>query len=164
MNRFEPLGLARRLLHSLAFRARAFLPVQQVMAFSPAITDGNGDITDIHVINLDRQPERLSAVRRELNRLVDATGEPLSQRLLRHPACDARAAYGGTLERPDVDPYYTLADQLFVEPQPHALPASFDLSRPIRMSDAEIAVAQSHIDVWKAWRPKDCILAERLLS
>jgi GR25 family glycosyltransferase involved in LPS biosynthesis len=55
----------------------------------------------------------------------------------------------GTLESPDINPYYTLADQLFVEPQPHALPADFDLGRPIRMSDEEVAVAQSHIGVWR---------------
>lgn len=149
MNLFEPLGAAQRLLHSLFLRTRTLLPVQQSMAFSPAIADGCGHITDIHVINLDRQPERLLAVYRELDRIVDATGQPLSQRLVRHPACDARAVPVGTLKSPDIAPYYTLADQLFVEPQPHAIPTSFDLSRPIRMSDAEIAVAQSHIDVWR---------------
>ncbi|MHB1699601.1 MAG: family 16 glycosylhydrolase [Acidobacteriaceae bacterium] len=149
MNLFKPLGVAQRLLHSLFLRTRALLPVQRSMAFSPAIADGCGHITDIHVINLDRQPERLSAVYRELDRIVDATGQPLSQRLVRHPARDAQAVPVGTLESSDIAPYYTLADQLFVEPQPHALPTSFDLSRPIRMSDAEIAVAQSHIDVWR---------------
>ncbi len=149
MNLLEPLGVAQRLLHSLFLRTRTFLPVQQSMAFSPAMAAGRDHIADIHVINLDRQPERLSAVHRELDRIVDAVGKPLSQRLIRHPACDARAVPVGVLESPDVDPYYTLADQLFVEPQPHALPANFDLSRPIRMSDAEVAVAQSHIDVWK---------------
>jgi GR25 family glycosyltransferase involved in LPS biosynthesis len=149
MNLFEPLGVAQRLLHTLFLRARALLPVQQSMAFSTEIANGCSHITDIHVINLDRQPERLSAVYRELDRIVDATGQPLSKRLVRHPACDARAVPVGTLESPDITPYYTLADQLFVEPQPQALPTSFDLSRPIRMSDAEIAVAQSHIDVWR---------------
>ncbi|WP_170217151.1 family 16 glycosylhydrolase [Variovorax gossypii] len=109
----------------------------------------SGQIADIYVINLDRQPERLAAVMHELHRIVDAAGQPLSQRLIRHAACDARAAPAGMLKSPDIDPYYTLADQLFVEPQPHMLPASFDLNRPIRMSDAEIAVAQSHIDVWR---------------
>lgn len=149
MNLFEPLGVARRLLHSLFLRARAFLPAQKSIAFGPAFAAGCGQIADIHVINLNRQPERLAAVMRELDRIVDAGGQPLSQRLIRHAACDARAVPAGTLKSPDIDPYYTLADQLFVEPQPLLLPASFDLSRPIRMSDAEIAVAQSHIDVWR---------------
>lgn len=146
MNLLEPLGAAKQQLYSLFLRARAFLPVQQSIAFGPAVAAGRDPITDIHVINLDRQPERLLAVHRELDRIVDACGQPLSRRLIRHSACDARV---GTLESPGIDPYYTLADQLFVEPQPHVLPANFDLSRPIRMSDAEVAVAQSHIDVWK---------------
>jgi len=149
MNLFEPLGKARRLLHSLLLHARVFLPIQQSIAFGPAVGAERDHITDIHVVNLDRQPERLAAVHRELGRVVDATGQPLSLRLIRHPACDARTVPVGTLESPDIDPYYTLADQLFVEPQPHALPSIFDLGRPIRMSDAEIAVAQSHIDVWR---------------
>jgi GR25 family glycosyltransferase involved in LPS biosynthesis len=149
MNLFEPLGVVQRLLHTLFLRTRAFLPVQQSMTFTPTIPAGRDHIADIYVINLDRQPERLSAVHRELSRIVDAVGQPLSQRLTRHPACDALAVPVRTLESPDIDPYYTLADQLFVEPQPHALPANFDLSRPIRMSDAEVAVAQSHINVWK---------------
>lgn len=149
MNLFEPLGAVQRLLHSLFLRARAFLPVQQSKAFSPAIAAECDHIADIHVINLDRQPERLSALRRELDRIVDWADQPLSSRLIRHPACDARVFPVGMLESPEIDPYYTLADQLFVEPQPDTLPANFDLGRPIRMSDAEIAVAQSHIDVWK---------------
>jgi GR25 family glycosyltransferase involved in LPS biosynthesis len=148
MNLFEPLGVAQRLLHSLFLRTRGLLPVQQSTAFGPAIA-GRDHIADIHVINLDRQPERLSAVHRELDRIVDAAGHPLSRRIIRHSACDAQAVRVGAMESPDIDPYYTLADQLFVEPQPHALPAQFDLSRPIRMSDAEVAVAQSHIDVWR---------------
>lgn len=149
MNLFEPLGGTQRLLHSLFLRARTLLPAQRSVTFSPALAAGTDHITDIHIINLDRQPERLSAVYRELGRIVDAAGQPLSQRLIRHPACDAKAFPTGTLESPDIDPYYTLADQLFVEPQPRALPANFDLSHPIRMSDAEVAVAQSHIDVWR---------------
>jgi GR25 family glycosyltransferase involved in LPS biosynthesis len=149
MNLFEPLGRARRLLHSLLVHTRALLPTQQSMAFGPRGTVGCGHITDIYVINLDRQSDRLSAVHSELGRIVDAKSNPLSQRLIRQPACDARVVPVGTLETPDVHPYYTLADQLFVDPHPQVIPSIFDLTSPIRMSDAEIAVAQSHIHVWR---------------
>jgi GR25 family glycosyltransferase involved in LPS biosynthesis len=54
-----------------------------------------------------------------------------------------------------VDPYYSLGDQLFVEPQPQAIPEKFDLERPIRMTEPEIAVASSHIGVWKALADSD---------
>jgi GR25 family glycosyltransferase involved in LPS biosynthesis len=49
----------------------------------------------------------------------------------------------------DVDPFFTLADQLFVEPQPRSLPTKYELDAPIRMSRAEVAIAKSHIQVWR---------------
>jgi GR25 family glycosyltransferase involved in LPS biosynthesis len=49
----------------------------------------------------------------------------------------------------EINPTYTLRDQLFVEPQPRVLPDRFELERPIRMSWQEIAVARSHIGVWR---------------
>jgi beta-glucanase (GH16 family)/GR25 family glycosyltransferase involved in LPS biosynthesis len=87
---------------------------------------------------------------RELDCILDASGKPLSERVVRYSACDAQVDPPALLDGADVDPFYTLADQLFVEPQPHAVPDAFDLARPIRMSQAEIAVASSHIGIWKA--------------
>lgn len=148
MNLIEPLSGIRYLLHTLFLRLRVLLPRQKSWSFGP----GNGHpgrISDIYVINLDRQPKRLIAVSRELDRIVDSTGQRLSKRLIRHAACDARALPAATLANVDVEPHYTLADQLSVDPYPQVQPDTFDLTRRIRMSDAEIAVAQSHIDVWK---------------
>ena len=87
---------------------------------------------------------------RELDCILDASGKPLSERVVRYSACDAQVDPPEFLDGADVDPFYTLGDQLFVEPQPHAMPDAFELGRPIRMSQAEIAVACSHIGVWKA--------------
>ena len=149
MNLFEPLRGIRHLFHTMFLRLRVLLPKQKACAFGPAGGGYTGRISDIYVINLDRQPQRLVAVARELARIVDCTGQPLSKRLIRHAACDARALPAATLAGVDVEPYYTLADQLSVDPYPQVLPDTFDLTRPIRMSNAEIAVAQSHIDIWK---------------
>lgn len=149
MNLFEPLKGIHYLLHVLFKRSRLLLPRQKSSAFGPETHDDGGKISDIYVINLDRQPERLAAVTRELDRIVDCIGRPLSKRLIRHSACDARSLPASTIAGVDIDPYYTLADQLFVDPYPQVLPDIFDLTRPIRMSNAEIAVAQSHIDIWK---------------
>ena len=52
-------------------------------------------------------------------------------------------------QREDIDPLYTLRDQLFVEPQPSTLPTQYKLDTSIQMSKAEVAVAQSHINVWR---------------
>lgn len=149
MNLFEPLGGIRHLLHTMFMRLRVLLPKQKACAFGPVGAGYSDRISNIYVINLDRQPQRLVAVTRELDRIVDCTGQPLSKLLIRHAACDAQALPAATLGGVDVDPYYTLADQLFVDPYPQVLPDTFDLTRPIRMSNAEIAVAQSHIDIWK---------------
>jgi GR25 family glycosyltransferase involved in LPS biosynthesis len=102
------------------------------------------------IINLDRQADRWTDMVRELSCVVDATGQPLSERAIRYSACDALNETGDSLVDADVDPFYTLGDQLFVEPQPLAIPDAFDLERPIRMSREEIAVARSHIGIWKA--------------
>lgn len=150
MNLFEPLGGMRYLLHTMFLRLRVLLPKQRACAFGPVGAGSSGRVSDIYVINLDRQPQRLVAVTRELDRIVDCTGQPLSKRLIRHAACDAQAFPAATLGGVDVEPYYTLADQLSVDPYPQVLPDTFDLTRPIRMSNAEIAVAQSHIDIWKS--------------
>jgi GR25 family glycosyltransferase involved in LPS biosynthesis len=87
---------------------------------------------------------------REIDCILDARGKPLSERVARYSACDAQVDPLEFLDSTDVDPFYTLGDQLFVEPQPDAVPDAFDLGRPIRMSQAEIAVARSHIGVWRA--------------
>jgi GR25 family glycosyltransferase involved in LPS biosynthesis len=87
---------------------------------------------------------------RELDCISDAFGKPLSERVVRYSACDAEVDPSEFRDDADVDPFYTLGDQLFVEPQPHAIPDAFDLGRPIRMSWAEIAVACSHIGIWRA--------------
>lgn len=125
------------------------MPQQRCIAFGPTSDAGQSAVNDIYVINLDRQPDRMAAVHRELARILDAAGNPLTRRLIRHRACDAQADDFVVREIPELIFYYTLADQLFVEPQPQTLPAGFDLDRPIRMSDAEVAVARSHVDVWK---------------
>ena len=149
MNRSQPLSSASRIIHSLFSHARSYLPGQQSLTFggdSDALRSGIGPI---FVINLDRQTSRWTDTVRELGRILDAQGMPLSDRVVRHSACDARADPPEFVDGTMVRPFYTLGDQLFVEPQPHAVPDVFDLERPIRMSQAEVAVACSHIGIWK---------------
>lgn len=155
MNLSKPLRAASRLLYSLFLQCRIRLPRQQCLAFISHSDVRQPGIGPIFVINLDRQPDRWTDVRRELDRIVDAAGKPLSERVVRYSACDAQANPDELFGTVDIEPYYTLGDQLFVEPQPHAVPDAFDLERPIRMSDAEVAVARSHIDIWKTIAQSD---------
>ena len=150
MNLWKRPRALSRFLHLLFLRGRTLLPRQQCRSFvSPSGAQRLG-IGPIFVINLDRQPNRWTDVLRELASILDAAGKPLSERVVRYSACDAQAGADELLDGGDVEPFYTLGDQLFVEPQPDALPDAFDLTRPIRMSPAEVAVARSHIGVWKA--------------
>ena len=149
MNQSKPLHGVSRFVHFWFLKCRTHLPRQQCLAFvSPSDAQQSG-IGPILVINLDRQPQRWANALRELSRILDASGKPLSDRALRYTACDGQSDAEQLVHGDDIEPFYTLGDQLFVEPQPHAVPDAFDLTRPIRMSREEIAVARSHIGVWK---------------
>ena len=150
MNLSKPPRAVSRFLHLLFLQCRTHLPRQQCLSFVPPSDAQQSGIGPIFVINLDRQPDRWTDVLRELACILDAAGKPLSERVVRYSACDAQTDADELLDGGDVEPFYTLGDQLFVEPQPNALPDAFDLTRPIRMSPAEVAVARSHIGVWKA--------------
>lgn len=159
MNLSKPLRAASRLLYSLFLQCRIHLPRQQCLAFRSPSDGLRPGIGPIFVINLDRQPARWIDVRRELDRIVDAGGKLLSERVVRYSACDAQADLDKLFGTTDIEPFYTLGDQLFVEPQPLAVPDAFDLERPIRMSDAEVAVARSHIGIWKTIAQSDASYA-----
>jgi GR25 family glycosyltransferase involved in LPS biosynthesis len=150
MNLSKPLRAASRFLHYLFLRCRKHLPRKQCFAFGPSTNPGQLGIGQIYIINLDRQPERWADIVRELACIMDAAGKPLTDRATRYSASDARTDTQDAPDIGDIDPFYTLGDQLYVEPQPLALPDEFDLVRPIRMSQAEVAIARSHIGVWRA--------------
>jgi len=139
------LRLALRLGHGL----RKMLPVQTSQAFGTQRTANAQAIEKIYVINLDREPARWFRVKQELGRLRNGFGNELLSLTERHAAVDARSFSQDPPKDAEVDPYYTLADQLFVEPQPQTLPTRYELEAPIQMSRAEVAVAKSHIEVWR---------------
>jgi GR25 family glycosyltransferase involved in LPS biosynthesis len=149
MNLSKPLRTVSRFLYFLFLQCRMHLPRQQCLAFVPPSDAQQSGIGPIFVINLDRQPDRWTDLLHELAGILDAAGKPLSERVIRYSACDAQTDAKQLLDGGDIESFYTLGDQLFVEPQLHAVPDAFDLTRPIRMSRAEVAVARSHIGVWK---------------
>lgn len=101
----------------------------------------------IYVINLDRDTGRWHQMRRELNRVRDAQGARLSGISKRVGGVDARyeiAPIPGS-----VDPVYTLADQLYVDPYPLPISLQSRGDRSIEMSAEEVAIALSHVKVWE---------------
>lgn len=148
MNLSAPLLAPARLLHSVRVRIRRLLPRQRSHTFGPSARSAPHRIERIYVINLDRQPDRWTEVTRELAQLLDSSGAQLTARTQRFPAFDGRSVTPPS-DEVEVEPFYTLWDQLFVEPQPRALPQGLELERPIRMTQSEVAVARSHIGVWR---------------
>ncbi|MDH2329048.1 family 16 glycosylhydrolase [Cereibacter sp. SYSU M97828] len=148
MNLNRPSMAALRLAFRLGYGLRRLLPAQKSTIFGQRNSSGP-TIDRIYVINLDRAPDRWSRIKSELRRLKDNFGIDLLTMTERHRAVDARSLPLKSPHNNDIDPFYTLADQLFVEPQPLTLPTRFELEAPIQMSKAEIAVAMSHIEVWR---------------
>lgn len=133
----------------IAYSVRRLLPKQTVNCFGPRQGHEDRVIEKIYVINLDREPRRWSRVNEELKRIHDRLGKDLRSLSERYAAVDARNFSNCPPEDGEIDPHYTLSDQLFVEPQPRTLPSRFELEAPIAMTGAEVAVARSHIGVWK---------------
>ena len=106
-------------------------------------------IQKIYVINLDRKINRWKKVKHELKRLKTRNKrDSLNNISRRFSAIDAR--YNSKTPSPlELKPTYLLAEQLFVEPVPSLTEEKFMDKRVIKMSSQEIAVALSHIEVWK---------------
>lgn len=149
MNLARPPRIALRLALRLVHVLRKMLPVQTSDAFGRKQSSGGETIGKIYVVNLDREPGRWTLVKQELGRIRDKSGNNLLDLTERFTAIDGRDFLHDPVKDAEVDPYYTLADQLFVEPQPKTLPTQYELEAPIRMTRAEVAVANSHIEIWK---------------
>ncbi len=149
MNLVKPLSLASKLTFLLAKKVSGFLPQPKCIAFGAVEPGALSKIGKIYVINLDRRPDRWKEVQKELGRIVAADGSKILDLTSRWPATDAAKHSGSSLRCEDVDQFYTLKDQLDVEPQPQVLPDHFDLDLQIEMTPQEVAVAKSHISVWR---------------
>lgn len=149
MNLSSPQHAATKVFHRIARKLRRLLPKKISQSFG--ICDGNKSrrIERIYVINLESQPSRLDEMENELRHLLDCSGVELWNITERYSAVDALHFVQEPVKDSDVDPIFTLGDQLFVEPQPLAVPTHLELDAPIRMSRPEIAVARSHINVWR---------------
>lgn len=138
------IGMSR-FFYSFYLRARLFFPSQKSTTFNKP--DLSGDvISRIYAINLDREKVRWQDLNQELDKIKDKSNKKLTSQLTRFSAINAKEMTGA-FNQEEIIPYYTLADQLYVDPQPKILPDKFDLDVPIKMSIAEIAVALSHINV-----------------
>lgn len=146
MNTLTIAEVGERAGHRLRFVLRRLDLRRQVSVLSAG--DEPDALHRIYVINLDRRPDRWHRVRKELDRFTERHGARLSTLARRFSAVDAR--YMDASPDPTIlVPSFTLADQLAVDPNP--LLKIDDDSRAIKieMTKQEVAVASSHIAVWR---------------
>lgn len=144
MNIADALGPVRH----LGFRAWRYLTTTVPAGRLRAFGCDSGKINAVVVINLKRQSARWRLLMRELGRFRTADGAPIRTITRRLPAVDARDGRA-VASTADVDAIYRVGDQLYVQPDAR-LADSFDPDELVRMTRQEVAVARSHIEVWKA--------------
>jgi len=148
MNKVTIPGSALRFMYRVALRAKKLLPKKKCIAFDQTDKESiHGCIENIYVINLDRQPQRWKQVLGEFSQVLDAKGRALSGYVRRISAVDA-LEFENVVVSEAVDRTYTLGEQLYVDPR-KVLPHKLNLDEEIQMSRQEIAVALSHIGIWK---------------
>lgn len=152
MNAATYSSLLARLLHRLMLGTRYLDGKPTCKSF------GTGESLDtlqrIYVINLDRQGDRWRQIQGELRSLRDRSGRPLVAMTRRFSAIDARY-YTEPPNPKELNPYYSLADQLFVEPHPLLAGDGDNKDQRVEMTRQEVAVALSHIAVWRTVAASD---------
>jgi GR25 family glycosyltransferase involved in LPS biosynthesis len=139
-------NIASKAAHYVRATVRFLDPFRRANAFSGQ--SESKTISQIHVINLDRKPKRWRRMQSELNRFRGHDGMSLKILARRFPAIDARYLTGQP--SPSVLlPRFTLAEQLSVNPNPLLEIDGKSHERYIKMTKPEIAIALSHIEVWR---------------
>lgn len=149
MNLVRPPLAMVRFFFRFWLTIRRLLPKRKCQALGVQRAAEGPGIEKVYVINLDREPGRWYKMEQELRHILDSSGSETLKLAERYIAVDANEFLHEPPKDADIDPFYSLGDQLFVEPQPLVFPTRLELTKPIRMSRAEVAVARSHINVWR---------------
>ncbi|WP_165849249.1 family 16 glycosylhydrolase [Candidatus Cryosericum septentrionale] len=147
MNRKMHSGFSKRLLYRLITQARLLDVKTKSNSFTSS--EAGDAIQRIYIISLDRKPDRWRQVSRELKRIRSRSGASLLSISRRFSAIDARY-FDGKIDNSMLRPFFSLADQLRVEPNRLVKNDAYAKALRIEMTPQEIAVALSHIEVWKS--------------
>ncbi len=148
MNRFTLSGRVARWLYGMRVRMTRVGAQRQCNTFAGPGDDRHDAIQSVYVINLDRHTRRWGRMERELARIHTAASTPLTSITRRFSAVDAKS-YTGSPDRGVLHAEYSLGDQLFVEPEPLLKGDQAASNRRVVMTPQEIAVALSHITLWR---------------
>ena len=117
---------------------------------STAFSSVDADVIGrIEVINLDRAMERWARLHAELGNHTDTAGRRLTSITQRFRATDARDLDLHSIPTQVLTPEYTLAQQFSIDPQYANLVDEDAFETLVAMTRQEIAIALSHIAVWK---------------
>lgn len=144
-------GFLKRLRYRVLFQLRLLDINKQSNSFSK---DSKDSIQRVYVINLDRKPKRWSQVSNELKRIKSRSGSSLFELSRRFSAIDARYL-DEEIDSRVLSPYFTLADQLQVEPNPFIKIDANSKAHKIKMTPQEVAIALSHIHLWEKIASED---------
>jgi hypothetical protein len=116
------MKLHKSFINKLKYKLKYLLRLLDTKPISNSFSSNKKDdtINRIYVINLDRKPSRWNQVKRELNRVSYNTTDTLINITRRFSAIDARYL-NGEVNQNNLIPYYTLSDQLKVEPNDKVL-------------------------------------------
>lgn len=89
-------------------------------------------------------------MRAELEQICDSSGKPVIDLTRRFSAIDAKDHARDFPSESLIETSYSLADQLYVDPQPTVSKIGINVDQRIQMTRQEVAVALSHIQVWKS--------------
>ena len=87
-------------------------------------------------------------MQRELTRIIDNSGQSVLNATSRFSAIDGNQLDANSKQSEVLSSYF-LSDQLFVDPEPSLKNEQYDEKKRIQMTQQEIAIAMSHISVWK---------------
>jgi len=114
-----------------------------------AFNDSKDRINKIFIINLDRQTDRWSEIKKELKRLNTTQGQCLLNFSERFSAIDARELSTKNNGEEKINTSYKIQDQFYVDPDPRLLNIIREQNIEIALTKEEIAVALSHISTWE---------------
>lgn len=145
MNTSSRKNLIEIVKFKLAYYSRLFERAHINTAFSK---NKKNTIGRVYVINLDRQINRWKQMSKELKRINLHNQETLRYLTRRFSAMDARYL-PSNISKDTLKTSYTLFDQLTVEPNNKITDNIDTESVVIKMTDQEIAIALSHIEIWR---------------
>lgn len=129
--------------------SRMITKKQKINVVGKSFAHTDKKIESIFVINLDRQPDRWEKTKKELLSQIIEGGKNLYDFCHRVSAIDGKKLSKNYTSTNIIKTTYSINDQYVIDPDPRLLTIIKEKNLDINMSREEIAVALSHINIWK---------------